>query len=422
MSMETLLTLKLVAVLVLLVLSALFSGIETGLTTVNRAFLKQQAGAGDQRATRLINTTRNMDRVLAVMLIGNNLVLVAAAAMVNSILTSLYPEYAAVLTTLILTPALLLFGEILPKSLFLQYRNSLTLTFSGLVTVLTTALGPLARFGTGFAKQVVRLLGLRSGNPSPFVTKEDLRTVLEEEQAGIQFREAERELLANILALGETTLHEIMVPRLEMVWCSRYDTLEFARDLMRSSGHSSLPVYAPEQKDYIGIVHYSDILLASDRAAAVTTIIRPVRFAPSSKRVDRMLVEFQTEKFSLCLVVDEYGDVSGLVTLEDIVEEIIGQIHDEYDVETQYLTLQPDGSLVLDGRLEIYQLNEFLGTHFPESPVETVGGLVMQALQKIPERGEELVLEGLRFRVLSMRGRRVDRLRVELARGEGSRG
>lgn len=394
---------EIIGVVVLIVLSAIFSGLETALTRVDSRRLND---TGDNRAHRLTALLLDRERLIAVMLIGNNLVLVGAAALLNRVLSKLIPFQAALITTLILTPLLLIFGEILPKSLFMKNRVALTLFFLPLVEGLVTAFGGIAKHSTVLAKTVVSFLGLKSAEIASNVTREDLQ-VMFQSIPDSHFDEDEREVLTKILSLSETTARDVMQPRTDVVYAHPEETCEEVMRLMRRTGLSHIPLYDPAISEFIGLVHFSDLLSKGDMEAPARSVHHKCHFVPEQVRLDHLLVELQTKKRPLALVSDEYGEVSGLVSVEDIVEQITGDIHDEHDSKQKHVRKKDDTSYQVKGSMRVCTVNDELNLALDEDEAETIGGLMMAMLQKLPDEGESVQVEGAKLTVSQMQGRRV---------------
>ncbi|GAB4339289.1 MAG: hemolysin family protein [Candidatus Abyssubacteria bacterium] len=413
MTMQPTDILLLTALIIVILMSAFFSGTETGLISLNRVLLRQKEDEEDRRAIILGRLLKKPEQVLATILFGNNLVNVTATmiflvwAMRTWGLTR-----AEFLTPLVLTPIILIFGEILPKSIFRHKADSLSLLFARplltvmvicapIVFVLRKATGKLNSFIGGEQKR------------SPFITREDLRILFIEGGEHGVIEAEEREMIKGVIDFGTATVREIFVPRIDMVVVRDDATWDEVFDLFEEHGHSRLPVYHEKIDDIIGIIYLFDIMRAGVplESSSIKDFIRPVTFIPESKKIHDLLHELREKQMFMAIVVDEYGGTAGLVTLEDIIEEIFGEIHDEYDVERAPVTNLGEGIFVLDARMHRDDAEELLGVRLPEGEYETVGGFVFEQLRRIPKKGESFHYNGFEVTILEATERAIIRVR-----------
>lgn len=269
----------------------------------------------------------------------------------------------------------------------------------------------------GLTNVIVPGRGLKKG---PFVSESELLGIVEAAAEDEVIEHEERELIESIIEFGDTVAREVMVPRPDMVIIPNDASISRALDLAIEHGHSRLPVFGPDDVDVIGLAYTKDLIRAErsgNGAEPVLGLVRPVRFIPENKPVSRLMREMQAGKFHMAIVADEYGDIVGLITLEDCLEELVGEIVDEYDVEDLAVERLPNGDLLVDGGMAIDELNELLDVDLPDDDWDTVGGLVFSTLEHVPTPGEELEFDGLRFTAVEVEGRRIRKVRVhQLAR------
>jgi putative hemolysin len=406
---------------VTLLMSAFFSGIETGAISLSRVHLKQKEEKGDKRARIMAALLRKPERLLTTVLLGNNLVNVTATVIFLLLAGRLWGlQRAELLTPLLLTPLILIFGEILPKAVFRHKADSLSLAFAGTLRAAIIVLGPVVKILMQVTRRLTRFIG-GPEKRSAFIGREDIRLMFIEGAESGAIEKDERELIKGVIDFGTSTVREIMVPRIDIVAVRDDASLEEVCEVVEKSGHSRLPVYHEKIDDIIGIIYVFDIMRSGKlpEGKALRDFIRPVAFIPESKKVHDLLHELRRKQMFMAIVVDEYGGTGGLVTLEDLVEEIFGEIHDEYDVQHQPVTDLGEGLYVLDARMHKEEAEELLGMEFPDGEYETVGGFVLERLGKIPRKGESFQFDDFQVTVVDVTERAVRRVQFQLKPAEG---
>ncbi len=415
--------LLLLGLLLMFGLSASFSGIETGIISLNRIALRQRKEKGDRRAIILTNLLRRPERLLAGILVGNNLVNVTAAIIFLILSTHIWgASRAEVLTPLVLTPLLLIFGEILPKTVFRHKADTLSPVFAPFLRAATLLFSPLVN---ALLRATNRLNAIMGGTEkkSPFITREDVRLLCAESEEEGVIEEEERELIHGVMDFGITTVREIIVPRIDVVAIADDTPWEEACEVFEAHGHSRLPVYHEQIDKIEGIVYVFDLMRTGKppKDNSIREFIRPVTFIPESKKIQDLLHEFRQKQTFMAIVVDEYGGTAGLVTLEDLIEEIFGEIHDEYDVRDLPVTNLGEGLFVLDARMHKDEAEELLGVAMPEGEYETVGGFIFERLGRIPKKGESFRHSDFQVTILEATERAITRVKFELNPADGKR-
>lgn len=400
-------------------MSAFFSGIETGVISLSRVRLKQKEEKGSRHARIISELLRGPERLLTTILLGNNLVNITA-----TMVFLLWAErrwgmrQAEVLTPLILTPLILVFGEVLPKAVFRHKADTLALMFADALKFTAVALSPGVILLTRVTDRFTRFLGAEKR--SPFIGREDIRLMLiGGEESGVMAK-GERELIKGVIDFGTATVREIMVPRIDIVAIK--DDMPWGEicEVFEKSGHSRLPVYHEKIDDIVGIIYVFDIMRAGrpPQAKSIREFVRPVEFIPESKKVHDLLHEFRRKQMFMAIVVDEYGGTGGLVTLEDLIEEIFGEIHDEYDVQKPPVTDLGEGLYVLDARMHKEDVAELLGSALPDGEYETVGGFVLERMGRIPKKGESFRHNDFQITILEANDRAVLRVKFQRISGD----
>jgi putative hemolysin len=405
-----------VVIVVLLLLSAAFSAAETALLAANRLRLQQLEEAGDRRARTARRLLDEPGRLLTTLLVADNMINVVATVLATSVLIAVFGvERGVIYAAVGIVIVLLVVGEIVPKRLAGRHADRLALAFARPVAAFGAVLSPVVRLLSAVGAFVVRPLGGRANLASPIVTEEEIRELVKvgEEEGVIQ--EDEREMIHSIFEFGDTVAREVMVPRIDMVCVADSDTVAAALRVIRAEQHSRLPVYHGTIDHIVGIVHVKDLLTALQDGrenAPVTEAARPAYFIPESKPLDNLLREMRRRKAQMAIVVDEYGGTSGLVTTEDLLEEIVGPILDEYDVEEKLLEIVNESVALIDGRASLEEVNDALKLELPVGEVDTIGGFIYSLLGHVPAQGESVTYDGMELFVERLEGHRVARVRL----------
>jgi len=399
------------------VLSALASATETAMTSVGRLRVRHLADEGSSSARVLQRLNQDPNRFLSTVLVVNTVALILASSSATLLSLTYLPSWLGLAgsfgVSLLLTLFLLVFAEVTPKSLAIRNAERVALAAAAPVEALSGALRPVLWFITLVARAIT---GGRAAR-APYLTEQELMTLLHvsEEQGVIE--EEERDMIHGIIQIGDKSVRELMVPRTDMTAIDRATSMKEVVRVFREHKHTRLPVYDGELDNMIGLIHVKDLLLAFARATAevdLEKLMRPIKFCPESKKVDELLHEMQKEKVHMMVVLDEYGGTAGLVTLEDVLEEIVGEIRDEYDAaEEERLTIVGEREALVDARFSMEELNDILGLGVQESDdYDSVGGYVYATLGSVPLAGTEFVSGAVRWKVEQVNGQRIVRLRL----------
>jgi putative hemolysin len=410
------LNLRIALLVVLILCSAFFSLSETALFAANRVILRLRRAQGDARARAAYGLLNQASEVLTTLLAGNTMSTVGASVVATSIALSLLPrragEWAAFLG---ITLVLLIVAEIGPKTLAARHADQLALVVASPIGALMRGFTPLIRVLSLAATALVRPFGGHITPRAPLVTEEQLRFLVEVgEEEGV-LEEEEREMIHSIFEFGDTVVREVMRPRVDIAAVPADTTINSALGLMTERGHSRLPVYEGSIDHIIGVVYMRDLIPALRQGRLdqpVTEVRRPPFFVPETKKVDELFKEMQQKKVSMAIVLDEYGGTAGLVTVEDLLEEIVGEIQDEYDLEEKPIQLLDDHTALVNARIHVEEVNELLGLRLPLDEVDTIAGLVYALLGRVPTQGETIALPGAELRVEKTLGQRITKVRI----------
>jgi CBS domain containing-hemolysin-like protein len=399
-----------------LVLAAFFSGSETALVSINWIRLETWLEKGRAGATALERFVTDPSRFLGTTLVGTNIAIVMTSSLASWKLARAFPNWApslvGVVSTGAVTVTLLVFGEIIPKIVGRRHSDAITLKVIHPLRVFYWIFSPVIWVATGAASGLLRVVGVLTTRWRRRLTKDQLRLLLtsEGERAGAVDKE-ETKLISGIFEFALTTVEEVMVPRTDIVGLDPGATVGDAVDIIRAHGFSRIPVFTADRGRIEGMVHSRDVL-GLPRSRPIEGLLRPLPRVPGTKMCDALFRELQARRQHMAVVVDEHGSLAGIVTLEDLIEELVGEIEDEYDVREAPVRMLDDGLFLIDGRAEIDTVEDALGIDLPEGDYNTIAGLVLRALGRIPEAGEEVVVGGLEIRVISASQTRIGKLRV----------
>ena len=415
------------AIVLLLMLSAFFSGSETAMTAASRAKLRSQADKGSTSAAKALAVTEDNERLIGSVLLGNNIVNILAASLATALFTTLFGEGGVAVATLVMTALVLVFAEVLPKTYAISNPETAASRVAPVIAIVVRVFAPLVSAVRAFVRFVLRLFGVDIDPDADIMSAHEEivgAITLGHTEGGVM--KEDRDRLLGALDLGDRFVEEIMLHRsgIEML-----DVASAATDILDqvlSGRHTRLPVYRDEPENIIGVLHSKDLLRAIDRLVRgdpggiaalsrfdVTEVMMEPYFIPETTTLDDQMRQFLRRHTHFALVVDEYGALQGLITLEDILEEIVGEITDEHDhPEEPVLTPEPDGTYVIDGAMTIRDLNRATDWGLPDEEANTVAGLVIHEAQTIPTKGQVFSFHGFRFEVDRRVANRITQLRI----------
>jgi Mg2+/Co2+ transporter CorB len=418
--MDLELVLTLVAIAVLLVLSAFFSGSETALTAASRAQMHSLEMDGNSRARLVGELTRRRDNLIGALLIGNNLVNILASALATSLMITLVGSGGVAYATAIMTTLVLIFSEVMPKTYAIHNPNRVALAVAPLAHPLVAALAPVIHVIQLIVSLTLRLFGVRIAGAGRLVSPADeLRGAVDLHTREGRMVKSDKDMLGGILDLPDVQVADIMVHRGSIVMIDGGQSSKAIVDEVFDCAHTRVPLWRDNPENIVGVLHAKDLLRAIHKhggdydAIDVVGLARAPWFVPETTTLIEQLNAFRERREHFALVVDEYGALMGLVTLEDILEEIVGEIADEHDVSrAESLRPQPDGSLIVDGTTTLRDLNRYGDWNLPEDKAATIAGLLINQARRIPEVGERFSYFGFRFEVLRRHRNRITTLRM----------
>jgi Mg2+/Co2+ transporter CorB len=411
--------LSLLAVLACLVISFFFSGSETALTASSRARMHALAQGGDRDAALVNHLLERRERLIGGILIGNNLVNTAAASLTTGVLLTLFGDAGIVYATVVVSILIIIFSEVLPKTLAINYPDRVALAVVRPLSVVVALFGPVTLAIEKVVGLILLLFGIRLGQTQNVLSaSEELRGQVDlmHKEGGVA--KVERDMLGGLLDLRELTVEDVMVHRTKMRSINAdLSPEEIVREVL-ASPYTRLPLWREKHENIVGVLHAKDLLRALDAVGgdpnrlAIEAIALDTWFVPDTTSLGDQLKAFLNRKTHFALVVDEYGEVQGLVTLEDILEEIVGDIRDEHDVAVQGVRPQADGSVNVDGSVPIRDLNRAMDWRLPDEEATTIAGLVIHEARMIPDAGQAFTFHGFRFQVLRKARNRITALKI----------
>jgi len=411
----------LIFLVALLVLSAIFSSAETAFLSTNKIRLRNLQEDGDKKADLVLDLLENQNRLISTLLVGNNIVNISSSALATKMATDYFGDAGVGIATGIMTLLVLVFGEVVPKNLAAAHAEGWAMFIAPFMKVMSVILTPVVVLLTKLSDTVVRF-SKKNKEEDQTITEDEFKILVNVGQEEGVFDESETEMINSIMEFDETYVKAIMVPRIDIVAVDVEDSINEALRLIIDGGHSRIPAYEDSIDNIVGILYAKDIfehLDADFNELKVKALIRDAYYIPETKKVSDLLNELRLKKVHMAIILDEYGGTNGLVTIEDLIEEIIGDIQDEYDVEEDLIVMHSDNQLVADARAPIGDVEEAFDVELDEdiledSEADTIGGLAFEHLGGIPEVDDEVTVGRFLIRIVNVSGRRITKVEVTL--------
>ncbi len=412
-------TTALASIVALIIISAFFSGSETGLTTASRARLTEMERRGDRRAAIVLKLTSMPERLIGALLLGNTLANITASAVATAALVKVFGDSGAVIASVFLTIIILIFAEVMPKTYAIAYPDHVARAVAPVMRIFVAVLGPIVMTVEYIVKKTLMVFGVDTSNVESILSAHDeIRGAIDLHQKEGTIIKKDRDMLGGILDLKDLEVADIMVHRTKMNMLDASEPMSDIIQQVLKSGHTRLPVWKDNPDNIIGILHAKSLFAAvqadgkSHPNLKLDDILSPAWFVPDTRPLTDQLNAFLRRKTHFAIVVDEYGEVQGLITLEDIVEEIVGDIKDEFDAVTTGVRKQVNGSYNIEGSVPLRDMNRALDWQLPDEEVTTIAGLVIHEARIIPEAGQVFTFHGFRFEILKKRKQQITLLNV----------
>ena len=414
-------SLQIVAIVVLVLLSAFFSSAETALTTVNKHRLRSLAEDGNRNAQNVLKLIENPAKMLSAILIGNNIVNISASALMTTFTTSVFGSKFVGVSTGILTLIILLFGEITPKSLATLYNEKIALLYIHVVAPLVVLLTPVIWFVDKLSGVIFWVLRVDRDAANNQMTEGELRTIVDVSVEDGVLEKEEKSMINNVVDFGDSKAKDVMVPRADMALVSVDATFDEVFEIFNEEHYSRLPVYDENKDTVIGIVYLKDLFFFQNQtdkkntAFSIRNIMREPFFVYEYQKTSSIMAEMRNRFVSLAIVLDEYATAVGLITIEDLIEEIVGEIRDEFDMdELKMITKLSDNHYEIDAAMKLSDLEDSIGISLESEDYDSLGGYVIELLDHLPNVGETVKKDGITFQVVSMEKNRIDRIAVTI--------
>ena len=408
---------QLVILIVLLLLSAFFSSAETALTTVSKIRMRSLAEDGNNRAQAVFVATESHSRnMLRAILIGNNIVNISASSLAATLAYS-FGGYMVSIATALLTVAILVFGEITPKSIATLNSDKLSLSYIRVIRPFMTIMTPFIFIINVFSRAILFLFRIDPNAKNDTMTEDELRTIVDVSHEDGIIESEEKEMIYNVFDLGDARAKDVMVPRVHVTFADVNSTYKELIDIFKEDKFTRLPVYEDTTDNVIGTINMKDLLLFDNKEHfSVRDILREAYFTYEYKNISELLVEMRDASFNIAIVLDEYGETAGLITLEDILEEIVGEIHDEYDEnEEEFIKQINEYEYIIEGSMSLDDVNDRLDVELESEDYDSLGGFIIEHLDRLPEVSDEVTEEnGIRLVVEKLDKNRVESVHVYL--------
>lgn len=409
-------TWRLIILFILVVLSGFFSASETALMTLSKIRIRHMVDDNVKGGKTIKALVDNPSKLLGAILVGNNLVNIGATSLATVLAINIFgDESGAAFATGIMSFLILVFGEITPKSLATQNSERVSVFVAKPIKLVTFILGPIIHVMIFITNIFIRLLGGDPSKAKPFITEEELRTIVNVSHEEGILEVEEREMINNVFEFGDSHAKDVMTPRTDMVAISVDATFEEVIDLYKSEQFSRIPVYNESHDDIIGLLYIKDLIFFDHREEAfdIRTYMRQPFFTYEFKTTSELFKEMRSNRIPMAIVLDEYGGTSGILTLEDLVEEIVGEINDEYDDDEQDIEVIREDEYIVDASTKLDDLNEMLGLNLESENFDSIGGYVIGFVGRIPENDEVIEIENMKVTVLNVDKNRIEKLRIE---------
>lgn len=405
---------QLIILLILIMLSGFFSSSETALVSLSKIRLRQLVDEGVKNASLVSTLIDKPNKLLGAILIGNNIVNIAASALATSIAIDLWGNKGIAISTGLMTFLVLIFGEVTPKSLAAQNSEKTALKVSRPIYFITVFLSPVIYVITSITNVLIKLMGGNTSKIQPLITEDELKTIVNVSHEEGVLEVGETKMIYNVFEFGDSEAKDVMTPRTNMVALSVSSSYKDLVELFKEETFSRLPIYEEDIDDIIGILHVKDLIFSiEDRENFnVRDYLRPAFFTYEFKPTQELFQEMRDNNYPTAIILDEYGGTAGMITTEDLVEEIVGEITDEYDEGNEEITVVKEDEYIVDGSIKLDLLNDLIGTNIESENFDSIGGFVIGILGRFPEEEEIIEYESIKFTIEKVEKNRIEKMRI----------
>lgn len=407
---------QIIVLLILLLFSAFFSASETALMTLSKIRVRHMVEEEVHGADRISRLVENSGKLLGAILVGNNVVNIGASALATAIMIRFFGDKGVGIATVIMTILVLIIGEITPKTLAAQYSEKVALKVAPAISVIIRILSPITTVMISITNVIIRLFGGKVNIKQPFITEEELRTMVHVSHEEGVIEGEEKKMIYNVFEFGDSRVKDVMVPRTDMIALEVSSTYEEIITLFKEEQFSRIPVYEDTPDHIVGILTVKDLILFSYQGLEaqfdIYQYLREPYLTYEFKPVTELLKEMRQKRLGMAIVLDEYGGTAGIITMEDLLEEIVGEIRDEYDEHERDIEVIRENEYIIDGSTRIDEVNELIGTHLESEDFDSIGGYVLGLFGRLPEIREQIEADGITFIVEDVDKNRIESLRI----------
>lgn len=415
--MDSVLLVQLVVLVILLMGSAFFSASETALMSISKIDARHMVDQNIKNAKIVSKLVEDPNKLLGAILVGNNIVNIGASSLATVVATGILGSAGPGIATGVMTLLVLIFGEITPKSLSTQKSQEVACFVARPISLVVLILTPVVKVLMFISNLMIRLFGGKIDTSKPFITTDELKTIVTVSHEEGVLEEEEKEMIYNVFGFGDSYTKDVMIPRTDMIAVDVNATYDEIIELYKQEQFSRMPVYQESHDNIIGVIYMKDLLLKQfdPKDFVISDFLRDVYFVHEFKRIDELFKEMRSKKIGMAIVVDEYGGTSGIVTLEDLIEEIVGDIDDEYDMTEDSFVKIADQEYLVDGSFRISDFNDELNLNISSNEFDSIGGFIIGLLDRFPDEGEVVVYDDITFKVEETMNNRINKLRILLS-------
>ena len=408
---------QLVVLVILLMGSAFFSASETALMSISKIDARHMVDQNIKNAKIVSKLVEDHNKLLGAILVGNNIVNIGASSLATVVATDIFESAGPGIATGVMTLLVLIFGEITPKSLSTQKSQEVACFVARPISLVVLILTPVVKVLMFISNLMIRLFGGQIDTSKPFITTDELKTIVTVSHEEGVLEEEEKEMIYNVFGFGDSYTKDVMIPRTDMIAVDVNATYDEIIELYKQEQFSRMPVYQESHDNIIGVIYMKDLLLKQfdPKDFVISDFLRDVYFVHEFKRIDELFKEMRSKKIGMAIVVDEYGGTSGIVTLEDLIEEIVGDIDDEYDMTEDSFVKIADQEYLVDGSFRISDFNDELNLDISSNEFDSIGGFIIGLLDRFPDEGEVVVYDDITFKVEETMNNRINKLRILLS-------
>ncbi len=411
--MSSIIYIQIIGLIILIILSSFFSASETALMSISKIRVRHMVEENIKGSNRVKELTDNPSSLLASILVGNNVVNIASSSLATVLAINLIGSRGVAISTIIMTIVVLIFGEITPKTLASQNSEQISLRVANPIFIVSKMLKPVVIITTTISKFFIKLLGGKSDSNKPFITEDELKTMVDvSEEEGI-LKSEETDMIHNVFQFGDLYAKDVMVQRVDIIALDIEESLDKIISVIKEEGFSRIPIYSNTIDNIVGILNVKDIIFMEDtKGFSLKNYMREITYTYEFRKVTELFKDMNKNRQHMVVVLDEYGGTVGIVTIEDLIEEIVGDISDEYDDEEPEIYVVKEDEYIVEGSVRIEDINELIGTKIESEEFDSIGGFIIGVLGRFPNISEEIIYSNYRFIIEDIDRNRIKKIRI----------